>query len=294
MFSQFKKILIYTIIRILSLLPLSGLRFLGIILALLLMKLSSSTLHRMKKNILKSKICPVEQIEQFIKKSAWEMGKTLVESLLLIWVYNYGKAENYVKEITGCEIIDNAIKNNQAIVFLTPHLGNFEMGIKCAAKLYSNHDFTVLYKPTKNPLLNQLMLQGRSEKNVHLAATNKRGVLSLFKAIQQGQFVGILPDSVASSGGVWVKFFGHPVYATTLAAKLIQQPKVQAIFASCTRIVDGFRLDFTAFDQVEGEISQVVQNIYTRIEQLIAQAPTQYFWSYDRYRIPAKTKTANS
>jgi len=87
----------------------------------------------------------------------------------------------------------------QATLALQALLGNFELALKYY--LYNLPlDIKFLYKPTKNPIINQIMLDGRKESNASPEPTNSKGVRTLMKHFQDGGDIGILPDNVAAGG----------------------------------------------------------------------------------------------
>jgi KDO2-lipid IV(A) lauroyltransferase len=115
--------------------------------------------------------------------------------------------------------------------------------------------------------------------------------LTLAKNIRAGGVIGILPDSIASSGdGVWIEFFGKKMFAPTLAAKMVLTPDVATFIVSIKRIRGGFSVDYVPFKPVDDDITNVVRDIYKVIEDAILEAPEQYYWSYDRFRVPDHAK----
>jgi KDO2-lipid IV(A) lauroyltransferase len=131
------------------------------------------------------------------------------------------------------------------------------------------------------------MYNGRLENNIKPVPTNKHGVMSLFRALRNNEFVGMLPDSVASHGdGVWTNFFGQKVFATTLAAKFILLDNVTTFIVTSARVNGGFIVEYIPFVPESNNIANVVQEVYNILERVVLQNPTQYYWSYDRFRIP--------
>ncbi|RTK97381.1 MAG: hypothetical protein EKK64_01520, partial [Neisseriaceae bacterium] len=146
-------------------------------------------------------------------------------------------------------------------------------------------DIKFLYKPSKNPIINQIMLDGRKESNASPEPTNSKGVRTLMKHFQDGGDIGILPDNVAAGGsGDWLKFFGQDVYATTLAAKIYQQYKPMTIIMQSIRTKKGFDMKFIQFKPTSVDTHTLMQELYNILEKMVLEAPEQYYWSYDRFR----------
>ena len=96
-----------------------------------------------------------------------------------IWMKPLEEVTPSVIEVSGWEHVEAAWQRGQGIVFLTPHLGCFEI----AAQYYAAHaPVTVLYRRPKRVFLQVLIETGRRRENVHLAPADVSGVRLLVKA----------------------------------------------------------------------------------------------------------------
>jgi KDO2-lipid IV(A) lauroyltransferase len=191
-----------------------------------------------------------------------------------------------VVKVTGWEVVEQAGQVGKGIVFLTPHLGCFEI----TAQYYASHaPITVLYRPPKRAFLQALIEKGRRRNNVHLAPADLSGVRSLIKALKRGEAVGLLPDQAPKMGeGVWLDFFGKPAYTMTLAARLTETGAA-TIFAWAERLPNGagYHLHLrSAQTELTGVTVDRAKQINFEIESLIRQCPEQYLWGYNRYKRP--------
>jgi KDO2-lipid IV(A) lauroyltransferase len=112
-----------------------------------------------------------------------------------------------------------------------------------------------------------------------------RGVRTLYKALRRGEAVGVLPDQVPQLGeGAWADFFGRPAYTITLVRRLQKQTGATVIFCFAERLADakGYVIHFERYRG--GELDEAALN--REIENLIRRRPTQYLWSYNRYKAP--------
>lgn len=271
-------------------LPLPIIRMLGAGFGRAGIKFSKRAYKRLKDNLLKTKMCSGDKVEQMALESARNLGMTLLETIMLAW--NCPKKHNYklVHTNIGFDLVEKANKDGLPILFLTPHIGNFEVTLKRVAYLLKRK-FTVLYKPDKKLWWNKLMVRGRTEDNITPVPTTKKGVLAIFKALKNNEIAGVLPDSVASHGdGVWVKFFDVPVFATTLAAKLTLMPNVQTFIVATKRDKDGFSANYIPFTPSSEDITTTVQEIYRVIEDSVLENKEQFYWSYNRFRVPDHAK----
>ena len=110
----------------------------------------------------------------------------------------------------------------RGIVFLTPHLGCFEVTAQAyAERCGALGPMTVLYRPARKAVAARLVDAARARPGLATAPATLAGVRQMMRALRRGEAVGLLPDQVPPEGmGVWAPFFGRPAYTMTLAARL--------------------------------------------------------------------------
>ena len=149
---------------------------------------------------------------------------------------------------------------------------------------------TVMYRPPRKSALKPLVEGARARHNLHLAPANLSGVRILAKTLKGGQPIGLLPDQVPQEGeGVWAPWFGRNAYTMTLPAKLAQLGKADILLVYAERLPKGrgYVVRFVPFEgELTGGPAEQAASINRAMEQLIARAPAQYFWSYNRYKQP--------
>jgi len=266
--------------RFLSKLPLWLLHMLGGWLGRLVYLLSPTYRRHVRENMAQAGVDPALR-----GQVAAEAGKQMLE-LARIWLLKLEQATALVTEVVGWEHVEAAQRAGKGIVFLTPHLGCFEI----TAQYYAAFgDITVLYRPPRQASLRQMILEGRKRERLHLAPADLSGVRSLIKALKKGEAVGMLPDQAPKVGeGVWLKFFGKPAYTMTLAARLTETGAT-TLMAWGERLPHGrgYRLHLQPPNQMlEGTTVDRAQQINFEIEALVRQCPSQYLWGYNRYKHP--------
>jgi KDO2-lipid IV(A) lauroyltransferase len=214
-----------------------------------------------------------------------EAGKGLME-LPFVWC---APAHRVLPKahIENIELPQSLLAQGRGLIFLTPHLGCFEI----LAQAVSEHiPLTVLYRPPRKDALKPLLEQARERPAMRLAPANLGGVRMLLKALKSGGAIGLLPDQVPQEGeGAWADFYGRPAYTMTLPAKLRQMSGAPVLLAYAERLPAGrgFVLRFAAFEEeLAGTPEQQARAINAAMEKLIARCPSQYFWSYNRYKTP--------
>ncbi len=190
----------------------------------------------------------------------------------------------------GC--VDRAYAAGRGVVFLTPHMGCFEISAQGLAARYGARygALTVLYRPARQAWLSALVADARKRPHLETAPTTLAGVRQMIRALRSGLSVGLLPDQVPPDGmGLWAPFFGKDAYTMTLSARLAQQTGATVLVLWGERLPwgRGFRLHFRELRQaLAADLGQAVAQINGEMEQLVRESPGQYLWGYARYKQP--------
>ncbi len=273
--------------RLLSFLPLPLLHAIGLVIGWTVYLASGSYRRRLKENI------KLAGFEQHLSKAVGEAGKNMLE-LPFIWCASPERVLRSIR-IENWDVVERAAAAGKGIIFLTPHLGCFEISAQVAA---AQLPITVLYRPPRQEALKPLIEGARARHNLSLAPANLSGVRTLFKVLKRNGAIGLLPDQVPQNGeGVWADFFGKPAYTMTLPAKMLEMTGAAMILAFAERLSygKGYVLHLQQFSIPEGlPLEEQVRAINAAMEQLIALCPEQYFWSYNHYKIPAGVAAPHS
>ena len=273
-----------TFFRLLALLPLDILHGFGALLGRLTYAASAQYAARTRENLRQGGVTAgTVEYRSVLSATIAEAGKGITE-LAWIWGRPYDEVVGKVRECIGLEHIVAAQQRGKGIIFLTPHLGCFEISALYAAQRVP---ITVLYRPPKLGWLEGVMRGGRERGQAKLAKADVSGVRLLYKALKRGEAIGLLPDQVPSRGeGEWANFFGRPAYTMTLAGRLAESSDATVLIAYSERLphgegyvihVEPLLLDFSV---------PVPQQVNAALERTIRACPAQYLWSYNRYKIP--------
>lgn len=201
----------------------------------------------------------------------------------------------------GAERVDETIalaaSRGTGVVFLTPHLGAFEVTAQAYAERWGARcPVTVLYRPARKAWLRDLVDAARARPGLTPVPATLAGVRALMRALKRGEFVGLLPDQVPPAGmGVWAPFFGRPAYTMTLAARLARASGVPVMLMRCERLPRGRGYAVHVSRMAEplpadgGGAAAVAAAaaINRTMESLIRECPQQYLWAYARYKAPS-------
>lgn len=202
----------------------------------------------------------------------------------------------------GADVVEAALERarvrGRGIVFLTPHLGAFEVTAQAYAERFGRDSpVTVLFRPSRQPWLRELVDTARTRPGLATAPASLAGVRQMMRALRRGEAVGLLPDQVPPDGmGVWAPYFGRPAYTMTLAARLAQQTGAEIVLMRCERLPHGagYALHVSPMSEPlpEGDPADEAHQIACAtavnraMERLVLQSPGQYLWGYHRYKAP--------
>jgi Kdo2-lipid IVA lauroyltransferase/acyltransferase len=218
---------------------------------------------------------------------AFETGKQAFE---FIWVLKRSRENvlSHVRQVTGDQWVLKAKAEGAGILYLTPHLGCFEIAAQYLADRFG--PLTVLFREPRKAVLAPLMAEGRNRPPMQAVPADLSGVRQLMKALRAGNAIGMLPDQAPAKGeGVWADFFGRPAWTMTLASRLAEQPKTCVILVWVERLSDaqGYAVHLSPGPVLLGDsVKSKAETLNQAIEQLILQKPDQYLWGYNRYKCP--------
>lgn len=225
-------------------------------------------------------------VARFARRTAAELGKGILEGLPL-W---FGRAPEMMRAVrldASWDAVQPLLALGNGVIFLTPHLGGFEV----AGQFLAHHmKVTIMYRLPRLEWLDPVLRYGRAQGQAQLTTADTRGVRALLKALRRGEAIGLLPDQVPALGhGVSAEFFGQPAYTTTLIGKLQRASKAPVVVLCMRRLpaAAGYELTFHPLPAtLSSNDATAAQTLNAFLEQIILRCPEQYLWSYNRYKNP--------
>jgi KDO2-lipid IV(A) lauroyltransferase len=269
-------------LKLLSRVPMRWYHYVGVIVGWSGYWCARRDAKRLRDNLRQSKICSSESAYRaLLKESVSQTGKSVTE-WFKGWYAPQAEFDRLCAECHGWELVEKARRRGKGIIFLLPHLGSFPI----AARYTGQHvPLTLLYRPPREAWRHPIILSGGESAQISMAPTDFKGVEMLLRALKRGEGVALPPDQAPNSeGGIWADFFGRPAYTMTLAKKLQRATGAALIACFAERLPrgSGYRIEYHSvpaenFD--EAALNRV-------IEELVRRCPSQYNWSYKRYKIP--------
>ena len=280
------------LLRPLALLPLGANHAIGAFLGRLVYAFSPRYRKRLTENLAASAICPSEDdVRRLAWENAAEIGKSATE---MVWTLfrPLDEIAAQVRDLTGWEAVEKLRAGNRPVIFVTPHLGGYEVAGRF---LWSRVPMMAMYRPHKLAWLDRMIREGRNRgagtDHPNVAPATLAGVRLLLRHLRAGGCTIMLPDQVPGLGeGEWVEFFGRPAYTMTLIGRLQEASNAAIVFCYAQRLArgEGFVLHLFPLDTALPEDRrEAARRVNAVVEKLVRECPAQYLWGYARYKRPA-------
>lgn len=223
--------------------------------------------------------------EQLARNSLQETAKFACE-LGRVWIRPVDEVLAEVVEVTGQEVLEQALQTGKGVIVLAPHIGNWEL---CGLHLDRQAATTYLYRPPKLAGFETAMVSYRARAGAQLAPTTRKGIAMLVKALERGEIVGILPDQEpALDSGVFAPFFGVPALTMTLVSRLAARTQAALVIMYAERLPEGrgfaIRIAPVSSELANPEAALAAVALNQEVERCVRQVPGQYQWEYRRFK----------
>ena len=221
--------------------------------------------------------------EKIIKKMWSNYGKTFIEYIHL----NVFKKKSNLVSIKNKEIINQILKKNKPVVFISGHFANYELMSMELTK--ANIKLATIYRPLNNIFLNPFMEYLRKTfvcKNQIKKGLN--GVKETLEYMKKGYSIALMVDQRVSEGPR-INFFDSGAHTTTLPAQLSSRFDCDIIPIYISRVHDdSFEMEILEPVQIPEEIKKdkelITQNVNKVIEKLILRDPSQWILTHNRWK----------
>jgi len=221
------------------------------------------------------------------RESYESLGRTTIETAVLP-ALSRERVIAMFSRIDGWDIVERAMEQGRGILFVTGHLGNWELaGSFMAAR---GIPLEAVARRMQNPLFDRYLTETRRRIGmsvIHDADAVKR----VPRAMRENHAVAFLVDQGAVGlASTWVPFFGR--YAKTPRGPAVFALRLGApvIFGAALRQPDGRYV--LGFEEVkveptgdrEADVDRIVAGYTATLERWIRRAPGQYFWHHRRWK----------
>jgi KDO2-lipid IV(A) lauroyltransferase len=215
------------------------------------------------------------------------LGRTTIETAL---TPGYSPAEilGLFEGEDGWDIVERARAGGRGILFVSGHLGNWELGGSFIAS--RGMPLEAVTRRMQNPLFDAYITETR--RQIGMAVIHDAdAVRRVPRATREGHGVAMLVDQGAVGlASTWVPFFGR--YAKTPRGPAVFALRLQAplVFAVAIRQPSGRYV--MHFEEIpvhptgdrEVDVERIVRDYTATLERWIRRYPEQYFWHHRRWK----------
>ncbi|XOV86217.1 MAG: lysophospholipid acyltransferase family protein [Pseudomonadota bacterium] len=226
-----------------------------------------------------------EQRRELARQSLEHTGQMLMETPAS-WLGNQKRVLGWIAEVENEDLLKNAISAGRGAIVILPHIGNWELLNAYMNTTGSYH--TGLYAPPNQDYMKVLMAHVRSRFGNEIVPTTVKGIATLYRRLEEGKLVVVLPDQVPATGQ-FAPFFGVEALTDVLITRLIRRtPGVKVLSVVVKRLphARGFKVIFNEAhpDIYSTDAATALGAMNMTVEACVRLAPAQYQWEYKRFK----------
>ena len=221
--------------------------------------------------------------EMIINKMWANYGKTFIE---YIYLGSFKRKSKHIV-IKNKKVIDEIVKKNRPVIFISGHFANYELMSMELTK--AQVKLATIYRPLNNIFLNPFMEYLRKtfvcQKQIKKGLN---GVKESLEYIKKGYSVALMVDQRVSEGPR-INFFDNGAHTTTLPAQLSSRFNCDIVPIYISRNQDDkFEmeiLDPIYISEIEKKNKELItKKINNTIEKLILRDPSQWILTHNRWK----------
>jgi KDO2-lipid IV(A) lauroyltransferase len=226
-------------------------------------------------------------VKRIARASYEHLGRTSIEAALLARLGRDAVLDLF-EGVDEWRLVEDALSHGRGLIFVTGHLGNWELGGAYIAARGIPLD--AIARRMSNPLFDRYLTETRSRIGmvvVHDADAVRRTPRSL----RDNRAVAFLSDQgVMGLASTFVPFFGRPAKTPRGPAVFALRLGVPVVFGTAVRQPSGkYRLVFESIPvedtgDRDRDVDAIVARYTATLERWVRRYPEQYFWHHRRWR----------
>ncbi len=223
-------------------------------------------------------------IRRTARKCFVHLGKSLFEVMLIT-----PEKLAAVADFEGAENLTQALALGKGVVYVTGHIGNWEL---CGGVIASRFPLSVVAAPIEPEPVNRLVLKMRNSLGMRIILRGRPGASrELIRVFKENRILGLLIDQDTDVDGAYVDFMSMPAWTPTAAASMAIKFGAPVVFGSIVRGSDNRHtvrvegpLEVIRTGDDEKDIIANTAMFTKKIEDCIMKNPEQWVWMHRRWR----------
>jgi len=212
------------------------------------------------------------------------LGKSVLETMLIT-----PRHLDRIIDVKGGENLQAAMQQGKGAVFVTGHIGNWEM---MGHVVSSRFPLSVVAAPLEPEPVNDMIVGLRARMGVRTILRGRPGASrELIRVFKENRILGILIDQDTDVESAFVDFMGRPAWTPTAAASMALKFGAPMIYGYIHRNRDNRHtvtiegpLDMVRTGDLERDIVLNTAMLTKKIEASIRKDPEQWVWMHRRWR----------
>lgn len=197
-------------------------------------------------------------------------------------------------QVLGVEHLKTAHEQGKGIIFLVPHMGNWEISARyLVEQIPVAHAVSRRQKPAWLHGIIQETRHGNGIREID----NQGSLHACLAALRRGELVIMLVDQYIARGSVPVQFFGRQAMTSAAPALLATRTGCAVLVGACYRLPDGgfggtFSpiIETTTCGDRDQDLINNTQRYVSVIEEFVRCHPEQWMWMHDRWKPPRRRR----
>ena len=224
-----------------------------------------------------------EEMED-LTSSMWNNYGRVFAEYMFIKDFRSGKFDDLF-EIEGQKILENIKQQNQQVIFISGHFGNFELMALHIEK--SGINLATIYRPLNNFLLNPVIEKIRKQYICKYQIKKGIGGMKKLISLKKKNFSTALMIDQRVTEGIKVDFFKQKAFTTTIPAQLIKKFVLPVIPVNIERIGE-VKFKITIMEPLKFSSDKTDEYITSELnkvlEKMILKKPAHWIWSHNRWK----------
>jgi KDO2-lipid IV(A) lauroyltransferase len=214
----------------------------------------------------------------------WNNYGRVFAEYVFIKDFRFGNLSSNI-EIKGQNVLDQIKRSNQKVIFVSGHLGNFELMAMCLDK--NNINLSAIYRPLNNIFLNRIMESIRKKYICKNQIKKGIGGMKELILLKKKNFSTALMIDQRVSEGILSNFFNEKALTTTIPAQLIKKFNIPVIPIYIERVRE-INFEITIDKPIyfsKNDSNQIITDRLNKVlESMIIKKPEQWIWTHNRWK----------
>lgn len=229
----------------------------------------------------------LDSIKRIAKDVFMMLGRNAGDVIRAFPITDYKKYEK-IRDIEGAHYVEQAYAKGRGVLFLTAHLGAFEL--VATEMAFRGYKPLIIGTAMKDERLTRLLWRQRSKLGATAIERGKETV-RLIKTLKSGGTVAILIDQDTRVKSVFVDFFGHSC-ATPIGAAMLALRTGAAVVPVFVHLRGNGKQHIRCYPEItlkhtgdDDEDIRINTQLFTNIiEREVRKYPEQWLWMHERWK----------